>query len=110
RSANKAFAMEFVINYLATSEGIYEFYIADPRLPSRQDVTQIIDEQGGPVPTEIVAAFTESAAGGEPMPNIPEMAGVWQPMADALNNIINGTQTPEAALNDAVSKIKASLK
>ncbi len=75
RSANKAFAMEFVINYLATSEGIYEFYIADPRLPSRQDVTQIIDEQGGPVPTEIVAAFTESAAGGEPMPNIPEMAG-----------------------------------
>ncbi|MFA6842663.1 MAG: extracellular solute-binding protein, partial [Defluviitoga tunisiensis] len=110
RSANKAFAMEFVINYLATSEGIYEFYIADPRLPSRQDVTQIIDEQGGPVPTEIVAAFTESAAGGEPMPNIPEMAGVWQPMADALNNIINGTQAPEAALNDAVSKIKASIK
>ena len=110
RSANKSFATEFVINYLATAEGIYEFYIADPRLPSRKDVTQIIDEQGGPVPTEIVAAFTESAAGGEPMPNIPEMAGVWQPMADALNNIINGTQTPEAALNDAVSKIKASLK
>lgn len=110
RSQNKAFAMEFVINYLATAEGVYQFYIADPRLPARLDVSQIIEEQGGPVPAEIVAAFTESAAGGEPMPNIPEMQSVWQPMADALNNIINGVQTPEAALNDAVSKIKAALK
>ncbi|KUK14860.1 sugar ABC transporter substrate-binding protein [Petrotoga olearia] len=109
RSQNKAFAMEFIINYLATAEGIYQFYIADPRLPSRIDVSQIIEEQGGPVPAEIVAAFTESAAGGEPMPNIPAMQSVWQPMNDALNNIINGTQTPEDALNDAVSKIKAAL-
>ena len=110
RSSNKAFAMEFVINYLATAEGIYEFYIADPRLPARNDVVQIIEDQGGPVPAEIVAAFTESAAGGEPMPNIPEMAVVWSPMDDALSNIINGVQTPEEALNDAVSKIKAGLK
>jgi maltose/maltodextrin transport system substrate-binding protein len=109
RSENKAFAMEFIINYLATAEGIYEFYIADPRLPARNDVSQIIEEQGGPVPADIVAAFTESAAGGEPMPNIPAMQSVWQPMNDALNNIINGTQTPEDALNDAVSKIKAAL-
>jgi maltose/maltodextrin transport system substrate-binding protein len=109
RSENKAFAMEFIINYLATAEGIYEFYIADPRLPARNDVSQIIEEQGGPVPADIVAAFTESAAGGEPMPNIPAMQSVWQPMSDALNNIINGTQTPEDALNDAVSKIKAAL-
>jgi len=109
RSQNKAFAMEFVINYLATAEGIYQFYIADPRGPSRLDVAQIVDEQGGPVPAEMVAAFTESASGGEPMPNIPAMQSVWQPMSDALNNIINGTQTPEDALNDAVSKIKAAL-
>jgi maltose/maltodextrin transport system substrate-binding protein len=109
RSQNKAFAMEFIINYLATAEGIYEFYIADPRLPARNDVSSIIEEQGGPVPADIVAAFTESAAGGEPMPNIPAMQSVWQPMNDALNNIINGTQTPEEALNDAVSKIKAAL-
>lgn len=109
RSQNKAFAMEFIINYLATAKGIYEFYIADPRLPARNDVSSIIEEQGGPVPADIVAAFTESAAGGEPMPNIPAMQSVWQPMNDALNNIINGTQTPEEALNDAVSKIKAAL-
>jgi len=43
------------------------------------------------------------------MPNIPAMQSVWQPMNDALNNIINGTQTPEDALNDAVSKIKVAL-
>ncbi|POZ88229.1 MULTISPECIES: maltose ABC transporter substrate-binding protein [Petrotoga] len=110
RSENKAFAMEFVINYLATAEGIYQFYIADPRGPSRLDVAKIVDEQGGPVPGDMVAAFTESAAGGIPMPNIPAMQSVWQPMSDALNNIINGTQTPEDALNDAVSKIKAALK
>jgi len=84
RSENKALAKEFVINYLATKEGIYEFYLADPRLPARTDVAAIIEEKGGPVPKEIVDGFVKSAAGGEPMPNVPEMGSVWGPMGDAL--------------------------
>ena len=38
------------------------------RLPARNDVVQIIEDQGGPVP-EIVAAL-QKVQGGEPMPNI----------------------------------------
>ena len=109
KSKNKALAKEFVINYLATKEGIYNFYVADPRLPARNDVLEIIKEKGGPIPEDIVEEFIKSAAGGEPMPNVPEMGMVWSPMADALNNITSGNQTPEQALNDAVSKIKSSM-
>ncbi|KLO22903.1 MULTISPECIES: maltose/maltodextrin ABC transporter substrate-binding protein MalE [unclassified Marinitoga] len=109
RSENKALAKEFVINYLATKEGIYEFYLADPRLPARTDVAKIIEEKGGPVPKEIVDAFVKSAAGGEPMPNVPEMGSVWGPMGDALSQIINGQLEPAQALKEAVEKIKTSI-
>jgi maltose/maltodextrin transport system substrate-binding protein len=109
RSNNKAFALEFVINYLATAEGIYDFYLADPRLPSRDDVNEIIAQRGGPIPADIVAQFTKSAAGGEPMPNIPQMAPVWAAMEEALKNIINDNQTTQDALNDAVNKIKSTI-
>ncbi|HOO73670.1 MAG TPA: maltose ABC transporter substrate-binding protein [Tepiditoga sp.] len=110
KSANKAFAKEFVINYLATADGIYNFYIADPRLPSRNDVTELIKTKGGPVPQEIVDEFVKSAAGGEPMPNVPEMGSVWSPMADALSLAYSGQLSPAEALNDAVSKIKEAIK
>ncbi len=110
KSNNKAFAMEFIINYLATAEGIYNFYLADPRLPSREDVAQIIETQGGPVPADVVQAFIISAAGGHPMPNIPEMQLVWEPMADALRLITTGERTPQQAMADVVARITESLK
>ncbi|NUU96042.1 sugar ABC transporter substrate-binding protein [Marinitoga sp. 1135] len=109
RSENKALAKEFVINYLATKEGVYQFYLADPRLPARTDVAAIIEEKGGPVPKEIVDGFVKSAAGGEPMPNVPEMGAVWGPMGDALSQIINGQAEPAQALKEAVEKIKTAL-
>jgi len=108
RSQNKAFATEFVINYLATAEGIYNFYIADPRLPAREDVADIIAKRGGPIPEDIVSAFQKAAAGGVPMPSVPEMAPVWSAMEEALLNIISGNQEVEPALNDAVNKIKTA--
>lgn len=110
RSSNKAFAMELVLNYLATAEGIYNFYINDPRLPSREDVSLIIETQGGPVPADIVQAFIESAAGGEPMPNIPEMQLVWEPVADALRLITSGEQTPEEAMQDVYNRIMDNIR
>lgn len=110
RSGNKAFAMEFILNYLATAEGIYNFYVNDPRLPSREDVSQIIEQQGGPVPADIVDAFIRSAAGGEPMPNIPEMQLVWEPVADALRLFTTGEQTPEEAMNDVYNRIMENIQ
>ena len=108
-SPNKSFAIEFLLKYLSSKEAMYEFYKADPRLPSRGDVVDLIKAKGGPVPFEIVKGFTESAAGGEPMPNVPEMGSVWGPMGDALSQIINNQLDPETAMKEAVTKIKTAI-
>ena len=82
---------------------MYKLYLADPRLPSRKDVLELVKNDPD------VVAFTRSAANGIPMPNVPEMAPVWGAMGDALNLIINGKASVEEALNNAVEKIKAQI-
>jgi len=45
-----------------------------------------------------------------PMPNIPEMAEVWGPMAQALQLVATDKAEPEEALNNAVKTIKANIE
>ncbi|MFC4320541.1 extracellular solute-binding protein [Litchfieldia salsa] len=45
-----------------------------------------------------------------PMPNIPEMAEVWGPMATALQVVANQKAEPKAALDDAVKSIKTNIE
>ena len=73
---------------------------AASRIPaSRSAVDQIADDP-------VIQGFGEALANAEPMPNIPEMGRVWQPMNDALAVI---TETPEsdveATLEGAVQAI-----
>lgn len=57
----------------------------------------------------VIAGFAEALAIAEPMPNIPEMGNVWQPMADALAVILEGPNTNVAqALQGAVSQISGN--
>jgi arabinogalactan oligomer/maltooligosaccharide transport system substrate-binding protein len=44
------------------------------------------------------------------MPNIPEMAQVWKPMADSLQTVVTGKAQPKAALDSAVNQINANIK
>lgn len=44
------------------------------------------------------------------MPNVPEMAEVWGPMASSLQLIANQKQEPKAALDNAVETIEANIK
>lgn len=45
-----------------------------------------------------------------PMPNIPEMAEVWSPMATALQLVANQKAEPKKALDDAVKTIKTNIE
>ncbi|HZG74455.1 MAG TPA: maltose ABC transporter substrate-binding protein [Paenibacillus sp.] len=58
---------------------------------------------------EIGMAFLEQANQAVPMPNIPEMANVWGPMATALTAIWNGLEEPKPALDAAVQQIKDAI-
>ncbi|WP_044748748.1 extracellular solute-binding protein [Bacillus alveayuensis] len=45
-----------------------------------------------------------------PMPNIPEMAEVWGPMATALQLVANQKAEPKKALDEAVKTIKTNIE
>ncbi|MCD8501797.1 MAG: extracellular solute-binding protein [Bacillaceae bacterium] len=47
---------------------------------------------------------------GIPMPNIPEMAEVWAPMASALQLVATGRMEPREALQQAVEQIHANIE
>ncbi len=47
---------------------------------------------------------------GTPMPNIPEMAEVWDPMKNALQLSATNKQEPKAALDEAVNTTKQNIE
>ncbi len=104
KSPNKQIAIDFLLHYIATKDAMYQLYLGDPRIPSRKDVFSMIKDNPD------IEGFTNSAKYGTPMPNVPEMSAVWGAMGDALNLIINGKQTPEEALKDAVKKITEQIE
>lgn len=57
-----------------------------------------------------LAAFAQSAANGVPMPNIPAMGTVWDPVGKALDLVITGKAQPKQAADDAVKTIQDAIK
>lgn len=104
KSPNKLIAMEFLISFIARRDTMHRIYRADPRLPARKDVLELVKDNPD------VVGFTQSASNGIPMPNVPQMAAVWAAMNDALNLVLNGKATTEEALKTAVDRIKAQIK
>jgi maltose/maltodextrin transport system substrate-binding protein len=103
QSPNTLFAIDFLANFINTTDVMYRLFQADPRPPARLDVAEMAKDNAD------VYAFFESALTGIPMPNIPAMAAVWGAMGDALNQIVNGELEPKEALDQAVAKIEAAL-
>lgn len=63
---------------------------------------------------EIVSTFARQVELGTPMPKSTEMAFVWSPITDAINELflrapIFGTRTPEVVLTEAQGKVLKSL-
>lgn len=83
---------------------MYKLYLGDPRLPARKDVLELVKDNPD------VVAFTQSAANGIPMPNVPQMASVWGAMNDALNLVVNNKASVEDALKTAVERIKSQTQ
>jgi arabinogalactan oligomer/maltooligosaccharide transport system substrate-binding protein len=59
---------------------------------------------------EAAKAVAVQSERGVPMPNIPEMAEVWVPAANALQLSATGKSKPQAALDGAVKTIGQNIK
>ncbi len=104
KSPNQIQAMEFLSNYINTKDIMYKIWQADPRIPARYDVQKLAEAHA-----TWLAGFTEALKNTTPMPNIPQMASVWNAWANALTLITSLKQSPSQALHTAVIQIKQAI-
>ncbi|OYD06465.1 extracellular solute-binding protein [Paludifilum halophilum] len=95
-----------LVRFLTGKEALQDRFKTTGEIPSRTDLLEhpIVKDD------EQVNGFAEQAASGVPMPNVPEMSQVWDPMADAVSFVAKGEQTPKEALDGAVKQIKEKLQ
>jgi len=87
-----------------------------------KDAALILALEGGQLPTNKAAysdprvmknptlqGFRKQLDTAVPMPNYAEMTLMWSPVTTAMNKIVKGSATPEAALKEAQETVKANI-
>lgn len=105
KSKNKEAAVK-LMKFLCSKKSQVAIYLAGGRVPSRFDAQADPEVSKNPD----IKAVGYCAEVGTPMPNIPALSQVWQPMAEALQLITTGKQSPQAALKDASGRIRKNIK
>ncbi|GGM27907.1 maltose ABC transporter substrate-binding protein [Paraliobacillus quinghaiensis] len=103
-SENKEWAQDFM-SFVTNSENAMLYYDVAGEMPARVDSIDnpaIADDP-------IYSAFAEQATYGEPMPGVPAMQQVWDPINNALSFISKG-EPVEEVLNEAVQIIKDNIE
>jgi arabinogalactan oligomer/maltooligosaccharide transport system substrate-binding protein len=99
---NEAFAQEFVTNGVNTEDAMKTLYEGTKLPPAMTAVQGMVDDPD-------LKIFTDAANVAGPMPAIPAMASVWEPLGKAYAAIVGGadpTKTIQAAgktINDAIA-------
>ncbi|NLM97095.1 MAG: extracellular solute-binding protein [Halanaerobiaceae bacterium] len=104
-SENKEEALKFIL-WLTSKENNYRQHELTAIIPAREDVIDMPEFRED----ENYRAFAIQAGRGEPMPNIPEMSQVWEPMINALTFVVNGDAAPEEVLPVAVQQIRENIE
>ncbi|MDJ0928767.1 MAG: extracellular solute-binding protein [Gammaproteobacteria bacterium] len=96
----------------------YEF----ARFLVSEEAASVLALEGGQLPTnqavyaqsevannETLAAFRAQLENAVPMPNYAEMTLMWSPVTTAMNKIVKGSASPEAALAEAQKKVEKDI-
>lgn len=102
-SDQKALAQTFVLDYVATVEVMTALYDVGLRAPAHIAAFDVVASDPD------VQAFGESASNGNPMPNIPEMAAVWDNLGNAVQEIYNQAGAPADVLATAAQAVKDAI-
>ncbi|AZR72215.1 hypothetical protein BBF96_01665 [Anoxybacter fermentans] len=103
-SENKDAALKFIL-WLTNKKNAYRHYKMNAIIPTHKEVLAMPEFKQN----EDFLAFATQASRGVPMPNVPEMMQVWEPMANALTYILKEEATPEVALELAVEQILENI-
>jgi arabinogalactan oligomer/maltooligosaccharide transport system substrate-binding protein len=104
-SSNKKDQAYELAKFLTSEEAGLILAIEGRQLHTNKAVYQDKRVSGDPV----LKAFYEQLANAEPMPNRAEMTMVWSPVTTAMNKIVKGAATPEAAIKEATDTIQDSI-
>lgn len=85
KGKNKALAQEFATNFFIQPEVAKALYDVQPRPPA---LLSVFDEVAAS--NADIKAFGEAGKNGQPLPSIPQMAGIFDPWGKALVSIIGG--------------------
>ncbi|MDF0726976.1 extracellular solute-binding protein [Cytobacillus sp. S13-E01] len=102
-SENKEWATK-LLQHITNQENSMYYYENAGEMPANQ--AALTDEKITNDP--LMSGFAEQIAYGEPMPSIPQMQQVWDPMGSALQFIANGDDVKEV-LEEAVQTIKDNI-
>ncbi|WP_280769316.1 sugar ABC transporter substrate-binding protein [Salipaludibacillus daqingensis] len=95
---NEYWATELAL-FLTNAENSETYFQTAGELPAHTDVE--IDD-------EFMSPIFDQTQYAEPMPNIPEMSQVWEPIGDALEFVSQGDD-PQEVLDEAVEQIKEQI-
>jgi arabinogalactan oligomer/maltooligosaccharide transport system substrate-binding protein len=104
-SSGKKEAAYELAKYLTSEEAGLVLAVEGRQLHTNRAVYDNPKVSGDPV----LKAFRNQLDSAEPMPNRPEMTMVWSPATTAMNKIVKGNATVEAALKEAAAAMQESI-
>jgi arabinogalactan oligomer/maltooligosaccharide transport system substrate-binding protein len=103
KGKNKAFAQEFVANTMNTPEAMQTMFDKANLPPA---LTALQESAGASDPD--LKAYLDAANSGEPMPAIPQMQAVFEPLGKAYAAIVGGAD-PAATMQATGTTIKDTI-
>ena len=98
-------AAQLLARFLSTKEAQMKNFEMNSLLPSNEEAAN----DPAVANDDIVKAFLQQFENSTPMPSIPEMGSVWNPITSAISEIWNEGKDPKTALDNAVEQIKSSI-
>lgn len=103
QAQNDSIAQEFVAGWATREEVQLDLFEAGQRPPALISALEQVSADD-----EDIAAWAEAGEGAQPMPNIPAMNAVWEPLGQAVSDIVGGDD-PTERLEAAQQEIEAGL-
>src|SRR5699024_1211562 len=102
-AANAGFAQQFMTDVASSPDVAEAMYEANPLPPVNLQLREQIASSD-----EHVMIFAEAAEAADPMPAIPAMAAIWEPLGIAQANIVGGAD-PHPTMTSAGEEIAAAI-
>ncbi|CUR59470.1 putative Carbohydrate ABC transporter substrate-binding protein, CUT1 family [metagenome] len=99
---HKDIAQEFVNNGVNSEEAMQTLFAETQLVPAMTSVQETVTDPD-------LTVFTEAANAANPMPAIPAMASVWEPLGKAYSAIVSG-KDPVSTIKSAGSTINKAIK